>query len=157
MSLEVRNEIEKQLLARLRINGLMPSGTRQRRLETEEFVWLVYLDRPPYGARAVPEIGLWIRHQSETEPTRANNCPIIIYPELFLEGDERGAFTEALDGDIQLSHEVRAQAVEGAADAIVSLIQSIPDLRALKMLYEDGRLRGAAVRADQRRFLEGVT
>ena len=144
---------------------------RQRRTwsrRSKELVWLVQLDRSPYKEGYGLEIGVYIlRHVTGTEPTTANDCPIIVYLEnlplatpVEIEGTRLGDFRSAaiavLDLTRDMGDEDRKRLLTTILVEVSEYIAMVDSEEMLRVRYEAGDFRSAFIRKDVKRILSGA-
>ncbi len=89
-------------------------------------------------------------------PSRANDCPIVMWPETGGEpfGLDRWDVRDTLDLSSGISDETRSQRLAAIAEAVASVFFSAQSVADLRRMSVEGRLAGF-LRKDAREFLQG--
>jgi hypothetical protein len=132
---------------------------------TDELLWMVQLDRSPYGERFSLDIGAsLLSFSGTTAPVKVNDCPILIHLENLpltapLEvqdprfSDFRSATIRAFDLTHELEDEERKQSLTSIVEALGAYIRGIENKRDLRVRYEAGDFRSALIRKDVKQQL----
>lgn len=138
-----RDEIVSVLRGGLRERGFAGPGGRLR-LVSPHMAWMVDLGRVPRTDRAEVYVGICpVELAPGGWPTRANSCPIILYPESGGEPfglDHRDTW-QALDAGSNLSDETRRGGLLAIVDAVAELTTQVTTLHDLREMFAAGRLR----------------
>lgn len=151
-----RNDITRVLGGPLAGGGFEGRG-RRLRLAWPGFVWLVELDMVPRTDRLGVSLGVCPAELASAGwPERANDCPIIFYPDAGGEpfGLDHWRAWQALDAASDLADDARRLALSEIGEAIAGLANRVTTLEDLKQMAVGGQLRGF-VRKDARILLEG--
>lgn len=134
----------------LRRGGFRGRGATWR-LQGDGVAWVVHVERPPKGNRIAIEIGLnlW----AEPEYLRANDCPMILYPEVMPLLDVY-SFRMASDLESGMESDARHQALVGAGDKLVAYLKDHLTREAVLASYRAGEFRSAFIRKDAREYLD---
>jgi len=151
-----RQDVIRTIGEALADGGLSGRG-RHFRLVQPDLVWMVDLDQIPGTARLGISVGVCpAQLAGEQWPDRANDCPIILYPDAGGEpfGLDHWRSWEGLDAASEIADDERRRSLSEIGDSVAELAGRVTTLNQLKQLYEAGRLRGF-VRKDARLLLEG--
>jgi hypothetical protein len=132
---------------------------------TAELLWLVQLDRSPYGQRFSLDIGVaLLKNSKDAAPAKAGDCPILVHLEnLPLAArrqahdarfnDFRSAVIQGFDLSYDLENEEQRQPITSVIGALGKYISEIDDIRGLRARYQAGDLKSAFIRKDMRQLL----
>lgn len=151
-----RKDITRALGGSLAGGGFEGRG-RRLRLAWPNLVWLVELDMVPRTERLGISLGVCSAELASAGwPDRANDCPIIFYPDAGGEpfGLDHWRAWQALDAGSDLDDDARRLALSEIGEAIAGLANRVTTLEDLKQMAAGGQLRGF-VRKDARVLLEG--
>lgn len=152
---------DRDLLLRCMSEGLRNRGFvgrgRNWRLDATEVSWLVAMEKIPRHNR----VGLYVGADladlpTDAPPVRANDCLIVIHPEVpgAIPGLDSDTLWFVLDLAEELTWEERTASLEQCLDAIASFTRSHATVASLRKLYAAGALRGTAMHWTARGLLE---
>lgn len=124
--------------------GLHGAARRFQR-DYSELHWLVDMELIPRTERVGLKVGACpIQLAPDGWPTRANDCPIIFYPESGGEpfGIDRWRVWVALDLSTSLADETRSDELRLVAESIVQVVDRVTSVADLKKMAARGELRG---------------
>ncbi|WP_206535813.1 hypothetical protein [Microbacterium endophyticum] len=154
-TMTTREEIIRSLRAELVRYGFAGRG-RSLRIVRPEVAWLIHLELIPRTSQVGVCVGICPAVLAcDGWPTRANDCPIILYPasggaEMF--GHDTGETWQALDSESTLTEEARNEVLDRLADAMWSASEETATLDELKRASAAGKLT-AFVHKDARALL----
>jgi hypothetical protein len=129
------------------------------RLETEELLWLVELDRRPYGARFALDLGVHVKSLHLLgEAERPGNCliePILDRLPLGEWVDEI-TLARAFDLGSTLDDQSRLAALDATVDGLCSYMASTQTVEDLITRYRRGDLKGAAIVGEASELFRGL-
>lgn len=120
-----------------------------------ELDWLLQLELIPRTTRVGIYVGVSPRVlASGTEPTRANDCPIVFDPESGGEpfGLDHWQVWRALDVESDVPDDVRAETLAETVRAVSLVARRVSTLAALRQMAADGQIR-EFVRKDARSLI----
>jgi hypothetical protein len=132
---------------------------------TNELLWIVQLDRSPYGQRFSLDIGASLPQSSGiSPPVKAGDCPILMHLENLplvasrqirdaRFSDFRSAVTIGFDLAYDMENEERRQLIRSIIEALGKYISEIEEVRDLRVRYQAGDLNSAFIRKDVRQLL----
>ncbi len=126
------------------------------RLSWSELVWMVELDRIPRSERIGIMVGVCPAELApDGWPVRANDCPIIFYPDGGGEpfGLDHWRAWQALDSSSDISDEDRLSELSAIVESIVTLANFVTTVDGLRSMAAKGPLRGF-VRKDALSLIE---
>lgn len=137
-------------------HGLRAAGMRRRgfvwRLEGDEVVWIIHLDRLPHGDRVAIDIGC-APVGLGPPARRAGDCPIVMGAENTALPTDLG-IVRLLDLASQVDDVDRAAGVERVGEALASYVTSRRSLSELRRAFAAGEFRSALLLKEARELLE---
>ncbi len=149
-----RLEVIKIIGRDLRVKGWSGKG-RVLSLHHTGVLWLVDLEQIPRTDRVGIAVGACPSVlTADGRPTRANNCPIVFYPETGGEpfGLERWRTWQTLDVASDIGDDERSKALAEIVDAIVDVASNAVTLHDLREMASEGKIRHF-IRKDARELL----
>jgi hypothetical protein len=149
-----RLEVIKIIGRELRERGL-PGRGRVFSFHHTDVLWLIDLEQIPRTDRVGVAVGACPNVlMADGRPTRANNCPIVFYPETGGEpfGLDRWRTWQALDVASDIGDDERSEALAEIVDAIVDVASNAVTLHDLREMASEGKIRHF-IRKDARALL----
>ena len=150
---DVRNALDSGL--RASEAGLVGSGSTWR-VSTPQLIWILHLDRLPYGHQFGVDLGVHIKGLGgSTASLRPTDCPILLHLENIplSDGLERTEIVRSLDLDADMPDEDRRLTIERVGSVLGAFVQSHGTLQDLRTAYAEGALASAFIRKDARTLL----
>jgi hypothetical protein len=136
--------------------GLQAVGMRRRgfewRLEGDEVMWIVYLDRLPHGDRVGIDVGCEPIGQGPPA-RRASDCPIVMHAENIALPKDLDV-TRLLDLSSSDAEADRAAGVTLLGDALATYITGRQTLRELQKAFAAGEFQSAFLSNEARELLK---
>lgn len=136
-------------------SGLVGRGSTWR-VSTPQLIWVLKLDRLPYGNQYGVDLGVHIEELGgSTSSLIPTDCPILLHLENIPLGDglERTEIVRSLDLDADMPDEDRRSTIQRIGAQLGAFVRSHGTLQDLRTAYAEGALASAFIRKDAKALL----